>query len=123
MVISLGTHRVLSVIADQNVETLHPFEIVFVLFAAAFALEEYTASKEHGWESEYASFRRHSRGSCTIYHSLHRQCEIRDAVPLLLWAHQWLQMWNVFDTAFVLIFLLFVVMRIRGLVFDDREYL
>ena len=32
-----------------------PFEIVFVVFAAAFALEEYTASKEHGWDSKFVT--------------------------------------------------------------------
>ena len=29
-----------------------PFEVVFIISAAAFALDEYTASKEHGWDSK-----------------------------------------------------------------------
>ena len=28
------------------------YEIFFIIFAAAFALEEYTASQEHGWDGE-----------------------------------------------------------------------
>lgn len=28
-----------------------PFEVLFIVFATAFTLEEYTATKEHGWES------------------------------------------------------------------------
>lgn len=32
---------------------MNAFEVVFIVFAAAFTLEEYTASKEHGWGSEY----------------------------------------------------------------------
>lgn len=31
---------------------MNGFEMVFILFAAAFTLEEYTASKEYGWGSE-----------------------------------------------------------------------
>ena len=30
---------------------MNGFEKVFIMFASAFALEEYTASKEHGWTS------------------------------------------------------------------------
>lgn len=37
---------------DQQVERLTAFEIVFIIFATAFTLEEYTASKEHGWGSK-----------------------------------------------------------------------
>jgi len=28
------------------------YEIFFIIFAVAFALEEYTASREHGWDSK-----------------------------------------------------------------------
>ena len=28
------------------------YEIFFIIFAVAFALEEYTASQEHGWDSK-----------------------------------------------------------------------
>jgi hypothetical protein len=34
-------------------------EILFIIFAVAFTLEEYTASREHGWDSE-------SRHTCHI---------------------------------------------------------
>lgn len=30
---------------------MEPTEIVFIVFALAFALEELTAAKEHGWQS------------------------------------------------------------------------
>ena len=33
------------------------YEVFFIIFAVAFALEEYTASQEHGWESESHCFR------------------------------------------------------------------
>ena len=36
----------------KNPSAMNGFEKVFIVFAAAFALEEYTASKEHGWTSE-----------------------------------------------------------------------
>lgn len=32
---------------------MNVFEVVFIVIASAFALEEYTASKEHGWTSEF----------------------------------------------------------------------
>ena len=35
---------------------MNGFEKLFIVFAAAFALEEYTASKEHGWGSEYLRY-------------------------------------------------------------------
>ena len=37
---------------EKDTDFMNGFEIVFIIFAAAFALEEYTASKEHGWTSE-----------------------------------------------------------------------
>ncbi|KAJ7158913.1 receptor-activated Ca2+-permeable cation channel [Mycena filopes] len=59
------------------------WEVVFVVFAAAFALEEYTASTEHGWIIYIAN------------------------------------MWNVFDTSFVLMFLCYAGLRIKGLAYGD----
>ena len=40
-------------ISDKDLDAPHPFEILFIIFAVAFALEEYTASRQHGWISEY----------------------------------------------------------------------
>lgn len=37
----------------KDLAKVTPFEVMFIVFATAFALEEYTASKEHGWGSEY----------------------------------------------------------------------
>lgn len=70
-------------LSNQDVQHMSSAEIVFVIFAVAFALEEYTASKEHGWEIYIAN------------------------------------MWNVFDTAFIFVFLCYMVLRIKGLVQDD----
>ncbi|KAF8638246.1 hypothetical protein AX17_002268 [Amanita inopinata Kibby_2008] len=59
------------------------WEVVFIIFAAAFTLEEYTASNEHGWIIYIAN------------------------------------MWNVFDFAFIIIFLGYIVLRMKGLSNDD----
>ena len=37
---------------DKDLDSLHHFEVIFIIFAAAFALEEYTASIQHGWGSK-----------------------------------------------------------------------
>ncbi|KAI0077860.1 hypothetical protein K474DRAFT_1661071 [Panus rudis PR-1116 ss-1] len=42
-------------LSNRDLHYMTPFEIVFIVFAAAFALEEYTASKEHGWGIYIAS--------------------------------------------------------------------
>ncbi len=39
-------------IADKDLNALAPFEVLFLVFAAAFALDEYTASVEHGWSGK-----------------------------------------------------------------------
>ncbi|KAJ7659964.1 receptor-activated Ca2+-permeable cation channel [Mycena rosella] len=70
-------------LSNQDLEKLTFWEVVFILFATAFALEEYTASTEHGWIIYIAN------------------------------------MWNVFDTSFVLVFLCFIGMRIKGLAYGD----
>ncbi|KZT73077.1 hypothetical protein DAEQUDRAFT_684684 [Daedalea quercina L-15889] len=42
-------------LSNREVGRMNAFEIVFIVFAAAFTLEEYTASKEHGWGIYMAS--------------------------------------------------------------------
>ncbi|KAI9460358.1 hypothetical protein F5148DRAFT_983294 [Russula earlei] len=64
---------------DKNPDTPHPFEILFIVFAAAFALDEYTAFREHGWGIYIAN------------------------------------MWNVFDTAFIVVTVLYLILRVQGL--------
>ncbi|EIN09997.1 hypothetical protein PUNSTDRAFT_67118 [Punctularia strigosozonata HHB-11173 SS5] len=66
-------------LTNRNMEHMQISEIVFIVIAIAFALEEYTASKEHGWNVYIAN------------------------------------MWNVFDTGFVLIFLAYFGFRLDGL--------
>ncbi|KAI0671407.1 hypothetical protein C8Q78DRAFT_1028773 [Trametes maxima] len=70
-------------LSKKDADAMNTFEIVFIIFASAFALEEYTASKEHGW---------------TIYIA---------------------NLWNVFDSSFIVIFLVYLGYRIRGLVNSD----
>lgn len=38
--------------SDKDLNHMTPFEVIFIVYATAFALEEYTASKEHGWGSK-----------------------------------------------------------------------
>ncbi|KAI0360223.1 hypothetical protein OH77DRAFT_1565833 [Trametes cingulata] len=70
-------------LSKKDMHTMNGFEIIFIVFAAAFALEEYTASKEHGW---------------TIYIA---------------------NLWNVFDSSFIVIFLVYLGYRIKGLTHND----
>ncbi|KAJ4463929.1 hypothetical protein C8R41DRAFT_783273 [Lentinula lateritia] len=70
-------------LSNQNTEGMNFWESVFILFAVCFALEEYTASTEHGWGNKS------------------------------------MNMWNVFDTAFLAIFCVYLVLRLRGIVYGD----
>ncbi|KAI0300759.1 hypothetical protein BC826DRAFT_1096100 [Russula brevipes] len=74
---------VLCLRANKDLNALHPFEVLFIIFAVAFALEEYTASIEHGWGIYMAN------------------------------------MWNVFDTAFIVVTALYLILRVKGLVYED----
>ncbi|CAA7265534.1 unnamed protein product [Cyclocybe aegerita] len=70
-------------LSNRDKAKMTPWEVAFIVFAGAFALEEYTASTEHGWGIYIAN------------------------------------MWNAFDSSFILIFVLYLVMRVRGLSNDD----
>lgn len=62
-----------------------PFEMTFAVFVAAFALDEYTASKEHGWDSKRLNHRRcnvHSYALLAVYIASVRFI-IHDASPPL----------------------------------------
>ncbi|KAI0784198.1 hypothetical protein C8Q75DRAFT_780483 [Abortiporus biennis] len=72
-------------LSSRDLNNMNGFELLFIIFAAAFALEEYTASKEHGWGIYIASI------------------------------------WNVFDTFFVIIFLAYLGLRIKGLSYHDPD--
>ncbi|TFY62593.1 hypothetical protein EVJ58_g3769 [Rhodofomes roseus] len=72
-------------LSNREVGGMNGFEIVFIMFAAAFTLEEYTASKEYGWGIYMAS------------------------------------LWNVFDTSFVVLFVVYLGFRIKGLVHHDVD--
>ncbi|KAF9223526.1 hypothetical protein BS17DRAFT_802561 [Gyrodon lividus] len=69
----------------QDTSHISTWEAVFLVFATAFTLQEYTASKEYGWH---------------IYIS---------------------NVWNAFDTSFVLIFLAYVGFRINGIVSNEAD--
>ncbi|KAG2362718.1 hypothetical protein BDR07DRAFT_1450997 [Suillus spraguei] len=75
----------LACIWTQDVSHVTLWESVFLVFATAFTLQEYTASKEYGWASSL------------------------------------LQIWNVFDTSFVIIFLGYLVLRVKGLWDNDAK--
>ncbi|EJD07018.1 receptor-activated Ca2+-permeable cation channel [Fomitiporia mediterranea MF3/22] len=70
-------------LSQRDFMQLGIWEIVFIVFAFAFLLEEYAQAREHGWGIYIAS------------------------------------MWNVFDTGFLLIFLVYFSLRVRGLVRGD----
>ncbi|OCH84728.1 hypothetical protein OBBRIDRAFT_741085 [Obba rivulosa] len=70
-------------LSNRDVKQMDIFEIIFTIFSVAFALDEYTASKEHGWGIYIAN------------------------------------LWNVFDTSFVVIFFIYLGFRIKGLVKAD----
>ncbi|GBE88279.1 hypothetical protein BKA93DRAFT_827390 [Sparassis latifolia] len=70
-------------LSSRNLNKMNPFEIIFVIFATAFTLAEYTSSKEHGWGIYIAN------------------------------------MWNVFDTSFIIIFFTYLALRIKGLICHD----
>ena len=62
---------------DQTLDHITPWEIVFIVYAAAFTLGEYTAANEHGWSSKHLSLRLLARTTMTrVIFSLHRQCTI-----------------------------------------------
>ncbi|KIL67511.1 hypothetical protein M378DRAFT_159329 [Amanita muscaria Koide BX008] len=61
------------------------WEIVFIVFAIAFVLEEYTAVNEYGWIIYIAN------------------------------------MWNVFDFSFIVIYLVYLVLRLKGLNDDNVD--
>lgn len=46
-----------AIFLDQDKSKVTGWEMIFILFAGAFTLEEYTAATEHGWISKtYLSF-------------------------------------------------------------------
>lgn len=61
---------------------MNVFEVVFIVIASAFALEEYTASKEHGWTSEFTvSSCLYKRLVLKIHTSLYSECEQLRSLP------------------------------------------
>lgn len=63
---------------DKDLDAPHPFEVLFIIFAAAFALEEYTASRQHGWVSEY----RHHTLSTSVNQASSLHCQREGTVIL-----------------------------------------
>ena len=73
--------------------------IVFIIFAWAFALGEYAASQEHGWGIYMASVRKYLSGFLFSF----------------LMPNGPLQVWNGFDSSFIVIFIIYFGLRIKGL--------
>ncbi|KAJ8692702.1 hypothetical protein PTI98_009991 [Pleurotus ostreatus] len=69
----------------QDPNKMNAWEATFILFASSFALQEWTASTEHGWIIYIAN------------------------------------MWNVFDTSFILVFISYLGFRIHGLAHNNVE--
>jgi hypothetical protein len=40
----------------KNLERVQPVEAIFVVVTFGFMLDEFAASKEHGWTGEFSSF-------------------------------------------------------------------
>ncbi|KAL1744466.1 hypothetical protein HDZ31DRAFT_64060 [Schizophyllum fasciatum] len=72
-------------ILTKDNDKVTPGEILFIVFAASFALDEYTAATEHGWIIYIANI------------------------------------WNVLDSTFIFVLLLYLGFRIRGLVEGDTN--
>lgn len=70
-------------LSTQDKTKLTIWEVTFIIFGSAFALEEYTAATEHGWIIYIANT------------------------------------WNAFDFSLVVIFLVYLGLRIKGLSFND----
>lgn len=63
--------------SDKDLDSPHLFELLFIIFAAGFALDEYTASIQHGWSS---TFRYYNTFSVPIDYSSSLHCE-RESRP------------------------------------------
>jgi hypothetical protein len=70
-------------LSSKDTTRMSFWEMIFVVFAAAFTLDEYSASIEYGW---------------TVYIA---------------------NVWNVFDASFIVIYLLYLGLRIKGLLQDE----
>ncbi|KAF9024917.1 hypothetical protein BDZ89DRAFT_1161975 [Hymenopellis radicata] len=73
-------------LATQSLDAVNGWETLFIIFACAFVLEEYTAATEHGWVIYVAN------------------------------------MWNVFDFSFILVFLIYLGLRMKGLSDGNTGY-
>ncbi|KZS92531.1 hypothetical protein SISNIDRAFT_429191 [Sistotremastrum niveocremeum HHB9708] len=72
-------------LAYKEIDRINALEVFFMVFAAAFLLEEYNASQEHGWRIYFASI------------------------------------WNIFDATSIVIFIVYFVLRIRGIASHDQN--
>ncbi|ELU40127.1 hypothetical protein AG1IA_05835 [Rhizoctonia solani AG-1 IA] len=85
---------------DKSFSTMNWSEIVFIIFAFGFLLDELTAALEHGWDSTFTTDPLYT--FTNLYHQVYIQ-----------------NMWNGFDLAFATIFIVYLGCRCRGLVKDD----
>ncbi|KAF8440310.1 hypothetical protein L210DRAFT_3760506 [Boletus edulis BED1] len=69
----------------QQTDSVSTWELIFLVFATAFTLQEYTASREYGWRIYIAN------------------------------------VWNAFDTSFVLVFLAYAGLRTKGLIYREAD--
>ena len=65
-------------ISDRDVNKITPWEFTFIVFAAAFTLDEYTVANEHGWISVLPAF------MCRAFLTwLHTKVYVANARPFL----------------------------------------
>lgn len=97
------------------------WEMIFILFAFAFTLEEYTASTEHGWISKNAST---AIGFVLMLYSLCCQCRVTTSKSFISTFQLILsQLWNVFDFSFIAILITYLCLRVKGLSQGDGDQL
>lgn len=68
-------------------------------------------------KTNFFQFLNHTPGN-----SIHCKCECSITLGVLFEAHLNVnQMWNVFDSTFILVFLAYICLRIKGLAYGDRK--
>ena len=105
---------------DRDKTQITTWELVFIIFGSAFALGEYTSSSEHGWISESCFIPRHPALNTTLQFTSRTYVHHR---PEMLSSYQLIhpQIWNVFDFSFVVVFVGYLTLRIKGLGHNDRK--
>ena len=114
---SFQIHKTLPFVA-RDITQFTTWELVFIIFGSAFTLGEYTSSSEHGWISELRFYFRQPVLKTTL--SLHCERMFLIGINSVLCSIDY-QIWNVFDLSFVVVFIGYLTLRIKGLSHHDRK--